>query len=82
MYFILTKGKYPEMNGLGNLVNSAIPNEINELSRSIIQSCWSLSPQERPSFKDIIDIIVNNNFMLINGIDDRITELKNFLDLE
>lgn len=82
MYFILTKGKYPEMNSLGNLVNSVIPNEINELSRSIIQSCWSLAPQERPSFKDIIDIIVNNNFMLINGIDDRITELKNFLDLE
>lgn len=82
MYFILTKGNYPEMNGLGNLANSEIPNEINDLSRSIIQSCWSLSPEERPSFKDIIELIVSNNFMLIDGIEDKITGLKNFLNLE
>lgn len=69
MYFILTKGQRPKFKGTGGYEKLDIPSSINELSKSIIKSCWSNRPKERPSFNDIIKLIVENDFNLIDGIE-------------
>lgn len=81
MYYILTKGQFPEYTGIGSYANLNLPSSINKLSKSIIKKCWSLSPDERPSFSNILDMIVENNFMLINGIEENIPYLKTHLGL-
>lgn len=82
LFFILTKGKSPILKGPGNLDNSKFPNEINNLSRGIIMKCWSISPDERPSFEELIDLIIKNQFLLIDRIESKIPELKTHLGLK
>lgn len=82
MYFILTKGTSPPFKGTGCYESLKLPSSINKLSRSIIKSCFSNSPEERPSFRRILKYIVNNNFMLIDGIEDEIPKLMEHLNLE
>lgn len=68
MYFILTKGDFPD-GEIGHLDKVIIPSSINELSRNIIKSCWAESPDDRPSFSDIIEEIERNKYNLVDGID-------------
>lgn len=79
VYFILTKGKYPNNCGTGNLDKAKIPKYINKVSMSLIKNCWYHSPEKRPSFRQIIKFIIKNNFLLINGIEDKIPALKEYL---
>ena len=82
LFFILTKGKMPKFLKKEKYESLSLPNSINELSCSIIKRCWSLSPEERPSFEEILNLTVSNNFMLIDGIEDEIPQLKKHLGLE
>lgn len=82
MYYILTKGLYPEFKGTGQYKSLLLPQSINELSQSIIKRCWSILPEERPSFNEILYMIVNNNFMLIDGIENQLPKLKEHLGLD
>ena len=82
MYFIVTKGIQPNFTGTGCYATLALPESINKLSSSIIKKCWSSSPQERPSFDDILRIIFDNNFMLIDGIESKLPMLRTHLGLE
>lgn len=59
-----------------------MPNIINKLSKSIIKKCWSSNPSKHPSFEEIIELTVRNNFMLIDDIEDNIPQLKEHLGLE
>ena len=43
--------------------------------------CWSDQPENRPSFSDIVDRIMKNDFNLINGIETKIDQIKEFLSL-
>ena len=54
---------------------------INNLSETIIRRCWSYLPEERPSFGDLVNEIVRNNFLLINGIESDIRQIRIHLGL-
>lgn len=83
IFFILTGGKYPDINiiDVGNGKKAEIPKEINEISRELINKCWSYQPEERFSFEKIIEYIKNNNFKLIDGIEKDLNQIKEFLNL-
>ena len=80
LYFILTKGEYPEYNQ--NYDQVIIPKSINKLSATIIKKCWATAPEKRPSFSSILKTIVDNNFILIKGIDKEVPQIKQFLGLK
>ncbi|KAK8850059.1 hypothetical protein M9Y10_018170 [Tritrichomonas musculus] len=80
MYFIVTKGELPDYNQAG-YESFEIPKKVNKLCQKIIKSCWSKDPKRRPSFDMILQEIVRNNFMLINGIESNITQLKEHLGI-
>lgn len=46
--------------------------QINSLSQKLITKCLDDQPKNRPTFKEIEDLIVKNNFNLIDGIDKKI----------
>ena len=81
LYFICTKGKLPPFSVRTSYESLDLPPTINDLSRSIIKKCWATSPKNRPSFSELLDLIVKNNFMLINGINDKIPEIKRHLGI-
>ena len=82
MYYIVTKGQMPKFNPKVGYESIKMPSIINKLSQSIIKRCWSKDPSKRPSFEEIIELIVRNNFMLIDGIEDDIPQLKQHLGLK
>lgn len=65
-YIILMKGEYPNINvfDVYEGKKAEIPKEISKFSRNLIDKCWSLNPQDRPSFAQIYDSIKNNYFSL------------------
>lgn len=75
LHFIVTKGSFPEwlMNKL--LQNCEFPKNVTNLAKSLIKKCLSFSSEDRPSFTDIIKMIVDNHFNLFNGIDETISSL-------
>lgn len=81
LFFILTKGKMPVPKTAGGLENYSLPAEINDLSKKIIHKCWSSDPSKRPSFKKLLKFIVDKNFLLIDGIENDIPNLKKHLGL-
>lgn len=82
MHFIVTQGQMPQFRIHESYEKLELPETINALSQSIIKRCWSTDPNNRPSFDEIINLIVQNNFSLIDGIEDKIPKLKNFLGLK
>ena len=83
LYFILTRGSFPKINiidiGLGK--KAQIPKCVNELSRNLINQCWSTDPDDRPSFSELVEIIKENKFKLIDGVEKEITYIVQFLSL-
>ena len=81
VYFILTKGSIPKFTGIGCYLSLPLPNCINKLTHRIIKKGWSKSPEDRPSFRYLLDLIVKNNFLLIDGIENEIFNLKEQLEV-
>ena len=81
MYFILSKGKYPDLSITDVVMKKQIkvPKSINDVSSQLIKNCTKFEYNDRPSFEDIVETIKRNNFKLIDGIDDKIDEIKAFL---
>ena len=83
LFFILTGGQLPKISlidmGIGK--KAPIPNSINEISRELINKCWSNSSEERPSFTEIIEFIKSKNFNLIDGAEKSIDQIKSFLSI-
>lgn len=63
VFMILSNGHYPDKAN-----NKIEKYKINKISKELIEKCCSASPNERPTFDEIIDYIKNNNFKLIDGI--------------
>lgn len=82
-FFILSGGKMPKMSIAEQSCGkrAPIPPSINETSRQLINSCWSTSPGDRPSFTEILSFIKKNNFKLIDGVEKNISSIKNFVKL-
>ena len=81
MYYILSKGKYPDLS-IADVVNKKqinVPNSINEVSSQLIKDCTAFEYNDRPSFEQIVETIQRNDFKLIDGIDDKINEIKAYL---
>lgn len=81
VFYILTNGGYPDISivDAGSGKKAEIPDCVNKVSRDLISSCWSSEEDDRPSFAQIIELIKRNNFMLIDGIERKIPQIKNFL---
>lgn len=58
------------------------PKIINDISWELIQKCLSISPEDRPSFSEIIDIIVKNDFNLIDEIENDMLLIGNHLGFQ
>lgn len=83
VFFILTKGMYPKItiDDVRNGQKAPIPNNLNMVSKHLINLCWKTEPEERPSFSEIIEIIKNSNFMLIDGVEQKEPQIKKFLGI-
>ena len=81
MFYILTRGKGPFLSREDILEGKKpkIPKYINRISFSIISQCLSHSQEQRPSFKQLKNFIVKNNFKLIDGIENKINFIKDHL---
>lgn len=69
-FFVLTNGDFPKISviEIGNGKMAKIPESVNEISKNLIKKCWARVPDDRPSFDEIVELILKNNFGLINGI--------------
>lgn len=81
VFFILTGGKMPKisLNDQKSGKKAQIPKYINKISRDLINRCWEMKPDERFSFSDIIGFIKNKNFKLIDGVEEKVNEIKKFI---
>lgn len=82
VHFILTRGQMPPFKGTGKYIELKLPDSINSLPQSTIKSCWSLPPDSRPSFKEIKKQTIENEFKLIDGIENDIQNILNHLGLK
>lgn len=67
IYFIVSNGEYPVVN-IADIVlgrKFPIPNTFNKITKTIIQSCISLSPEDRPSFDNLYCTLTKNKNLLI-----------------
>ena len=72
----------PENWRPGELEKVKIPKTINKIAMSMIKSCWNSNPENRPKFRDLLKFINKNNFLLIDGVDEKIYDLKKHLGLD
>lgn len=79
LFFILSGGKMPKISISEQGKKPQIPSNINKVSRQLINSCWSTSPSERPSFTEILDTIKKNKFRLIDGVEKNIAAINSFV---
>ncbi|KAK8833826.1 hypothetical protein M9Y10_026488 [Tritrichomonas musculus] len=82
-FFILTGGELPRINIVEAAMGkkAAIPSCVNGVSREMINKCWELKPEERPSFEWIVEMIRKKEFKLIDGVEKHISEIKAFLSI-
>lgn len=83
VFFILTSGELPKISiaAQSSGKKAEIPNYVNPLSRDLINRCWSADENDRPSFTEIVELIKNNNFNLIDGMEVNLPEIESFLSL-
>ena len=79
MHFILSGGQLPQikLSEMAKGKKPAISSEINKFSKEIIEICMSFSPIDRPTFSDISQLILDNNFQLITGVNS--SEVREFV---
>ena len=80
VFYILTGGKYPKIGPveIANGKNATILDCINEISKQLILKCWSSTPEDRPTFNEIIEFIKKKDFMLVDEVKSRSQEMNSF----
>ena len=78
MFYTLMKGEYPKVVG-PEAFKSLNTKGINEFSKNLMIKCWSVNPNERPSFKEILSSIKNVDFNLIDGVEKELPYLRSHL---
>lgn len=84
VFYILSGGQMPKIN-IGDQANgkkAPIPSQFNDISRKLINRCWSKNENDRPSFTEIIDFIKKNKFKLIDGVEYSLNEISSFTSLQ
>ena len=56
-----------------------IPKGINKVSHSLIEKCLAASTNDRPSFSQIYEYIIKNEFKIIDGIESEVEFHRKFL---
>lgn len=80
LYFILTKGELPKVEPYF-LHKTVFPPSINNLAREIISQCWSVLPENRPEFSDIINKVIKSDFKLIDEIESKIRDIQSHMKI-
>jgi serine/threonine protein kinase len=52
-----------------------IPDKVTPAMKTLIERCWSPDPENRPSFKDILDSIDSNDFRIVLEGDEKIVRM-------
>lgn len=82
MYFMLSGGELPRISvvQVGNGKKAKIPDDFTSLSRKIIDMCWSFRAKDRPSFDDIINLLVKDRFKTVDLSDSEVKEVTRLVD--
>lgn len=78
MFFILMRGEYPKAVGC-DAFKPQNTKGINDFSKNLMIKCWSQFPSDRPSFKEMMKIIKENNFKIIDGVEKDLPYLRSHL---
>lgn len=54
----ITQGRFPK-----------VPGTVPGFARDVIERCWSIDPDARPSFQEVRHIFAENDFRLADGVD-------------
>ncbi|KAK8887327.1 hypothetical protein M9Y10_038366 [Tritrichomonas musculus] len=67
LYLVLSHGEFPKIGivDIGKGKKAQIPSNFTSFSTNLINKCWSFKPDERPSFADIYDSLIENRKKLI-----------------
>ena len=68
MFFVISGGQMPKIKlfDIPKGKKAEIPSSFTDFARSLINDCWNLSPDERPSFNEILNRLEKSNFNLVN----------------
>ena len=77
-FFILTGGELPaiKMSDKMKGKKAPIPSNFTDFSREIINKCWNFDSKDRPSFKEIVELMERNDFKLIELTETETFEVK------
>lgn len=78
LFYTLMRGEYPKVVG-NEAFKSPNTKNINEFAKNLMLKCWSMNPDDRPGFREILSSIRENNFQLIDGIEKDIPYLQSHL---
>lgn len=78
IFILLNDGKMPD-DFLMNIVlkkKQSIPSSFNNEAKDLISNCWNETPENRPSFEQIVDKLKQTNINLLNVTEEELIELK------
>ena len=78
LFYTLMRGEYPKVVG-NEAFKSPNTKNINEFAKNLMIKCWSMNPDDRPGFREILSSIRENNFQLIDDIEKDIPYLRSHL---
>lgn len=75
-FFILSGGQLPEIKMSEKMKGkkAPIPSSFTKFSQELVSECWNFNSADRPSFSDIVEKMVQNDFKLVD-LDSSETEL-------
>lgn len=56
-----------------------IPDYFTQYSKDLINKCWSFDPNDRPSFKDILDELIVKKFDLVDLTNSELRKVVSFV---
>lgn len=67
VFFVLSSGQLPKIKlfDIPKGKKAEIPPSFTDFSKNLINDCWNLDPKDRPSFEEIVDRMIKNNFNLV-----------------
>ena len=82
LFFLLNDGKLPEfrIRDVCTGIMAQIPSSFTPFAKDLIESCWNFTPNKRPSFNQICDDLIKNDFKLLPLTEMEIGQVKEFVN--
>lgn len=79
--FELLCGKLPiqEIKNIRVGKKFTFPSHFSSFARNLISQCCRFSPEERPSFEEILELFEENDYKLFNFQNDEVSKIKKFV---